>query len=138
MTPSGVCGRSSSLFQWREAPWELSLPQAGTHLQLSRLKQWVANQANQLGIPHRDMNSGLLGRVRTLTGRLYTNPDQYYWYQYSGPLYFSPIVLVAVLYGLHLWLIISNFQIITLMSPTHFGCLMMLLYQCLLDAYILD
>ena len=29
---------------------------------------------------------------------LYTNPDQYYWYQYSGPLYFWPILLVAVLW----------------------------------------
>ena len=31
----------------------------------------------------------------------YTNPYQYYWYQYSGALYFWPILLVAVLYGLN-------------------------------------
>ena len=31
---------------------------------------------------------------------LYTNPDQYYWYRYYGPLYFWPILLVAVVYGL--------------------------------------
>ena len=30
----------------------------------------------------------------------YTNPNQYYWYWYSGPLHFLPILLVAVLYGL--------------------------------------
>ena len=56
-TPSGVYGRSLSLFQWREATWELSLPPGqdvsltqGTSpawwlvliLQLSRLKQWEA------------------------------------------------------------------------------------------------
>ena len=31
---------------------------------------------------------------------LYTNPDQYYWYRYTGPLHFLPILLVAVLYEL--------------------------------------
>ena len=31
---------------------------------------------------------------------LYSNPNQYHWYRYSGPLYFRPILLIVVLYGL--------------------------------------
>ena len=29
----------------------------------------------------------------------YTNPDQYYWYRYSGPLYIWPVTMIALLYG---------------------------------------
>ena len=40
------------------------------------------------------------------------NPDQYYWYRYSGPLYFWPIILVVVLYGLS-----AYHYVLVIMSP---------------------
>ena len=41
---------------------------------------------------------------------LYINPDQYYWYRYSGPLLVLPILLVAVSNGLSKYLAIHESQ----------------------------
>ena len=79
-TPSGVYGRSLSLFQWREATWELSLP-PGQDVSLTQgtspawwlvlICSWVDWSNEKLrallkGIPRWDLNSGLPGQVRTL------------------------------------------------------------------------
>ena len=80
-TPGGVYGRSLSLFQWREATWEFTLPSGqdvsqmqGTSpaWQLVLICSWVDWSYEKLkallnSIPRGDWNSVLPGQVRTLT-----------------------------------------------------------------------
>ena len=76
-TPSGVYGMSLSLFQWREATWELSLP-PGQDVSLTQgtspawwlvlIYSWVDWSIGKLrallkGIPRGDLNSGPPGQV---------------------------------------------------------------------------
>ena len=64
---------------------------------------------------------------------LYTNPDQYYWYQYSGPLYFWPILLVAVVYGLRNRIMLLQCR---LQSTPYYVCLQLEFFDMVFNLFV--